>query len=183
MKFDCQWLGNTQYGVWKIEDLLATIKTEVEAREAVNVNRGPLNRTNVTQRSLNPMANSFYAGNHLPNCVYCEGNHYPLACTTIKDVKERCAALLRAGHCFNCLKLRHRARNCDSVKKCKYCHKKHHQSICDRTTQSSNISSQHKEPTETTAVTSNTAKGGKLVLLQTAHALASSDPSGRSVNV
>ena len=81
-------------GVWKIEDLLATIKTEMEAREAVNVTQGPSNKTNLTQRSLNPMANSLYAGKHLPNCIYCEGDYYPSACTTIKDVKEKHAVLL-----------------------------------------------------------------------------------------
>ena len=39
------------------------------------------------------------------------------------------------------------------------------------------------EPVETTANTFNTAKGSKLVLLQTARAVASDDTSGRSVNV
>ena len=168
--------------VWKIEDLLKTIKTEVEAREASNVIKGMTVRSNPNPRSMNPTASSLYASNQAPKCVYCDGDHYPSAYTAIKEVKDRRAFLLRTGRCFNCLRPQHRARQCESAKKCKHCHKKHHQSICDKSTPCE-PTAPPSEPTGTTANTSNTAKGGKLVLLQTAQAVASDDTGKRSVNV
>ena len=82
--------------VWKMQDLLATIKTEVEAREASNVIKGMSLKPNPGP-PLIPTASSLYAGNQAPKCIYCEGDHFPSSCTTIKDVKERRAFLLRSG--------------------------------------------------------------------------------------
>ena len=127
-------------------------------------------------------ASSLYASNQAPRCVYCDGDHYRSACTVIKEVKDRRAFLLRTGRCFNCLRPQHRARQCKSAKRCKHCHKKHHQSICDKSTPCE-PTAPPSEPTGTTANTSNTAKGGKLLLLQTARAVASDDTGKRSVNV
>ena len=156
--------------VWKIQDLLATIKTEVEAREASNVIKGMSLKPN-PRPPLTPTASALYAGNQAPKCIYCEGDHFPLSCTTIKDVKERRAFLLRSGRCFNCLRPQHRAKECESTKKCRHCHKKHHQSICNKGTPAEQRTPP-AEPVETTANTSNTAREGRQVLLQTARAVA-----------
>ena len=93
--------------VWKIEDLLKTIKTEVEAREASNVIKRMTVRPNPNPRSMNPTASSLYASNQAPRCVYCDGDRYSSACTAIKEVKDRRAFLLRTGRYFNCLRPQH----------------------------------------------------------------------------
>ena len=119
--------------VWKILDLLTTIKTEAEAREASNVIKGMSLKISLRPPVI-PTASSLYASNQAPKCVYCEGDHYSSACTIIKEVKDRHTFFLWAGRCFNCLKPQHRARQSESTKKCRHCHKKHHQSICDKGT-------------------------------------------------
>ena len=171
--------------IWKIEDLLQTIKTEVEAREASNVIKSMSLRSNPTPRTQNPTASSLVASSQVPKCVYCDGDHYPSACTTIQSVKDRRTFLLRAGRCFNCLRPQHCAKDCESSKKRRLCRRKHHQSICEKATvpNLSDRPTRATEPVETTAITSNTAKGSKLVLLQTARALASNDTGSKSVNV
>ena len=82
--------------VWKIQDLLAMIKTEVEAREASNLMRGMSIKTNSIPRPPPPIftASSLYAGGLTRKCVYCTGGHYPSDCITVKDVKDRRAFLL-----------------------------------------------------------------------------------------
>ena len=146
----------------------------METREASNVIKSMSLQSNPTPRTQNSTASSLVASSQVPKFVYCDGDHYPLPCTTIKSVKDRRAFLLRVGRCFNCLRPQHRAKDCESSKRCRLCRRKHHQSICERATVP-NLSDQPTpatESVETTAITSNTAKGSKLVPLQTARALA-----------
>lgn len=105
-----------------------------------------------------------------------------MLCTSVKDVKERRAILLRGGRCFNCLRPHHHAKECDSHKKCRYCHKKHHQSICEKCPPIEPLKPL-EEVIHTSANTSNIAKGQGLVLLQTARAVASAKEGGISVKV
>ena len=145
--------------VWKIQDLSDTIQSEVTAREATHISRMPSHKTNTTQRPLNPTASSLYAGSQPSKCVYCGGDHYSSMCTTITG-------------------------DCESTKKCKHCRRKHHQSICDKTAEDKpQPPSEPVTSTETTANTSNTTREGKLVLLQTARAVAFNDDTGRTINV
>ena len=169
------------------QDLLETIKTEVEARETTNVLEGMSIKTTHTTKT-NSTASSLYAGGQTHRCVYCTGDHYPSDCSSVKDVKDRRAFLIRTGRCFNCLKPQHHAKQCESTKKCRHCHKRHHQSICNKDTPVTEQPTPPTEAIETTSNTSNTssnsaASGDKLVLLQTACALASDGTSGRSGNV
>lgn len=73
-----------------MEDLLATLKTEVEAKEAYNMNNAVLTRT-PNQRPVNSAANSLVSNNETPMCVYCEGQHliYSSSCVVIMSVKEQ----------------------------------------------------------------------------------------------
>ena len=128
-----------------------------------------------------PRANSFYAGNAAPGCPYCNGEHYPSLCTSVKEVNDRWAILIRGGRCFNCLRPHHRAKDCNSHKKCRHCHKKHHQSICDQVHPPDSV--KPPEVLETINNTSNVARSSGLVLLQTARAMASGKESGASVNI
>ena len=96
--------------IWKVEDLLETIKVEAEVREASNLIKSNTFRLPHPPKLPPPTANSFYAGNAAPRCLYCNGEHYPSLCTSVKEVKDRQAILIRGGRCFNCLRPHHRAK-------------------------------------------------------------------------
>ena len=117
------------------------------------------------------------------------------SCPKVTSSQERKEALQRSGRRFNCLKTNHKSRDCDSRKTCRYCHRKHHQSICSQAnSQNNKTTSQnlgHNEasqssyvmPTNTTTTTTNSIKKRQTVLLQTAQAMASSDVDGSSIPV
>ena len=163
-----------------LTDLLDIIKVEVEAREASNFMKQNVPKPPQPHKPPLPTTNSFYAGNSTPYCVYCDGERYPSAYTSVKDTKERRAILVQGGRCFTCLRPHHHVKDCDSHKKCRHCHKRHHQSICDR----SPLPEPTKplEITQTTNNTSNVAWSSGLVLLQTARAVASGE-DGSSMNI
>ena len=142
---------------WKAEDLLESIKVELEAREASNLIKSNTLQPLHNPKPPPPTANSLYAGNSAPRCPYCNGEHHPSLCTSVKDVKDRCAILVRGGHCFNCLRPHHCVvKDCDSHKKCRHCHKKHHQSMCDQVSPPESV--KPPEILETTNNTSNVAE-------------------------
>ena len=110
------------------------IKKEVEAREAsegavVSTNRpnGPVPRNPLIPSASSLVTNS---SNCKPKCVYCDDEHYSASCTKVTSVTDRKGILLKTGRCFNCLKTRHKSRDCDSTRTCRHCHQRHHQSIC-----------------------------------------------------
>lgn len=65
-------------------------------------------------------------------CVYCKEPDYSASCVKFQTPQERKVILVRTGRCFNCLKNNHKSRECESPKTCRYCNRRHHQSICDR---------------------------------------------------
>ena len=84
--------------VWKIDELLDTIKGEVEAlqaSEAVKTQEVPLrkppNPGSNSSRSI-PTANALFTteGKEFQiRCVYCNGEHYSASCTKVQQTKER----------------------------------------------------------------------------------------------
>ena len=123
--------------VWKIDELLDTIKGEVEARKAseavktqeVDV-RKPPNPGSNSSRSI-PTANALVTteGKEFQfRCVYCNGEHYSASCTKVRQMKD----LQRNNRCFICLKTGHEAKNCFKTKRCRHCNGTHHQSIWAR---------------------------------------------------
>ena len=92
---------------------------------------------------------------------------------------------MKAGRCFNCLKSKHKSRDCDSQRTCRHCHRRHHQSICERATptQPTVDNAESTQPDNVTNVTnsvsissttslSKATSGRGVVLLQTAQAIA-----------
>ncbi|XP_068697018.1 uncharacterized protein [Montipora foliosa] len=137
--------------VWKIDELLDTVKGEVEAREAseaVKTREVPL------RKPPNP------------------GGHYSASCTKVQQTKERRDILQRNNRYFICLKTGHDAKNCFKTKRCRHCDGKHYQSICVRIDK---LTEQHRTPNEhatvTTTITAKTTTKGT-VLLQTASCMA-----------
>ena len=170
---------------------MGIILEEVQARETsegtkiltprpVIPPRMPSNNNNPTSSSL--VTNS----NQAVNCVYCGEVHYSAVCKKVVSVKERKEILKRLGRCYNCLKPNHRVRDCESRRNCRYCHHKHHQSLCESRTadKGDDHTGEQETPTQDMTVnTSNSVKGQHLVLLQTARAEATNEGNNKTENV
>ena len=187
----------TRKGPWKIGPLLEILKEEVEACEAsegstistirsVPSNRFPSNHT----------ASSLVASNYKVRCVYCNGEHFSASCTAVVTAASRKEILLESGRCFNCLKTRHKLKDCDSSKNCRYCHKHHHQSNCEHSTSphktviqpesslTQEITSNGSDPSVTTSSTfSKFTLGKRRVLLQTACAVAVGESKQEEIRI
>ena len=182
--------------VWKIDDLLKTIKSEVEAREMSEMARSNASEKppNKKQGSL-PTVGSFVVtkngkngeGSFKVRCAFCHELHYSASCEKVTDRDSRLKLLRDSNRCFVCLKIGHRANMCDITKKCRHCSGRHHQSICNNPSnynrqqcddkkvpenQNSNKGPEGSDPPTTAAVT-QTTKGS--VLLQTARATVSNE--------
>ena len=145
--------------VWKIEDLLKVIQAEVEAREASeNVKVNPVRHTVPPQRlpsNTNATASSLFSSSGKIQCIYCGKDHFSVSCSKIPSVADRKDILLKAGRCFNCLRTNHKSRDCPNSKNCRFCHRQHHQSICDARTENPTPNVE----TESVTDTANSLKG------------------------
>ena len=66
-------------------------------------------------------------------CVYCNlNNHRSTECEKVKGIQERKKTLSEKKLCFNCTGSQHRASECKSKRSCQICQRKHHTSICDK---------------------------------------------------
>ena len=183
----------TKKDIWEIRELLDLIKQEVEAREAseqvkVHAMKPP---SGVTNRGSNYTASSLVSNSSI-RCVYCNEAHYSASCKRVSNIRERKDILLS---CFNCLKTSHKRQDCDSHKLCRHCHRKHHQSICSSSKESDNPPTSSQAPAQvestqphpngifTTNNTTSASKQQPTVLLQTAQAIATSNPGSLSVTV
>ena len=198
----------TDKEVWQIDELMTVIKKEVEAREATEFVKLHQPKPPVGSRSpfpSTPTAAALVTSGSSVRCVYCKESHYSASCLKFRTPQERRAILVRTGRCFNCLKNNHKCRECESPKTCRYCNRRHHQSICDRgnsnepnpsrpggtpSTSSSNTGTSSDssgntdhEATPTSANTTSVSKNHRTVLLQTAHTTAFASPNGPSVPV
>jgi hypothetical protein len=108
--------------VWKIDDLLKTIKSEVEAREMSEMARSNTSEKppNKKQGSL-PTVGSFVVtkngkdgeGSFKVRCAFCHELHYSASCKKVTDRDSRLKLLRDSNRCFVCLKIGHHANMCD----------------------------------------------------------------------
>ena len=168
---------------WDIDELLKIIRQEVEAREAsetthVSMQRLPTHNAR-SHGSPNPTASSLVtSGNNNIHCVYCNGNHFSASCTKVVTQNERKERLRKSGRCYNCLRMSHKFKNCDSPKNCRYCHHRHHQSLCEQCPTLKKDPPPQEKPPDPQSVTTNTStqmRNKQVVLLQTAQVEAVSD--------
>jgi len=89
-----------------------------------NVSRNQPNRFSLqTRMNKQPVFNSI--------CVYCEKSHKSTECDVLSSTGERKRYLADKKLCFNCVKPRHHANQCESKNSCRICNKRHHTSICE----------------------------------------------------
>ena len=166
--------------MWNIEELLDTIKVEIEARE---VSEGIQSSSQPAKKPVvHPTVGAFLTNGGNPGkfqirCAFCQEPHYSASCERVVDSEERKSILRKSKRCFNCLLIGHNANTCRNEKKCRHCEGKHHQSIC-----SSEKSVPKKENNQTETKPNEESKNefcgittlrvgkGTSVLLQTARA-------------
>ena len=185
---------------WKLEELMEVIKSEVEARETSEGTRIGQHRQpshDFVSRPVKPQhvpsASSLVSNDFKVQCAYCEGSHYSASCDKVKAISDRKDILTKAGKCFNCLRPNHKVKDCRSTRTCRFCNRRHHQSICTQQSfpSSSTEKKQSQPPTSTdetnhdTSANCSTVNEEKTILLQTAQAIVSNPISGhhRSVRV
>ena len=121
--------------VWNIDELLDTIKVEIEARE---VSEGVQSSLQSTKKPVvQPTVGAFVAngGNSEKfqiRCAFCEEPHYSASCESVVGSEDRKSILRKSKRCFNCLRIGHNANTCRNEKKCRHCDGRHHQSICPK---------------------------------------------------
>ena len=171
--------------VWDMEELLDTIKIEIEAREVsegssiTNLN-AKANTGNSPQRTK-PTASTLVASEQKSKnsfqirCAFCDGHHYSASCSNVTNIDARREKLKESGRCYSCLRKGHQSKNCTSQKKCRRCQGSHHQSICNQeavTTVQETKESTATNAYSTTETTTTTNPSKSTVLLQTARATA-----------
>lgn len=67
--------------------------------------------------------------------VYCGSpDHQSVNCDKVTTLSEQRKQLALKQLCFNCTGTSHKVAKCRIVTKCKFCHHRHHSSICDQKT-------------------------------------------------
>jgi len=84
-----------------------------------------------SRRDTPSTSSALIANNYKVHCVYCNGEHFSAACSAVINVRDRKDILLKAKRFFHCLRTKHKSKECDGQKTCRYCHCRHHQSICE----------------------------------------------------
>ena len=91
---------NSTDELWKIEDLLLTIKKEVKAREtSEQVKTSENDRKPSTGKPPIPNATRCIAkqnsGKNIPRCVYCHELHYSASCEKVQNLVQRKEILMK----------------------------------------------------------------------------------------
>nr|XP_006816325.1 PREDICTED: uncharacterized protein LOC102803186 [Saccoglossus kowalevskii] len=123
---------------WSITELKKAIHKEIQARQAGNPIE-QFNEQHATER-YSPSTTSFHVGyksnrssDFKPRpikCAYCKAAHSAHACEIIIGPDKRMAIVKRDRLCFNCLG-HHKVHECKSKYRCKFCHGKHHSTLCN----------------------------------------------------
>jgi hypothetical protein len=186
--------------IWKIDELLETIRREIEAREASDQVKLNDPRPATFERSSKPGPPSTAQalllkdnqGNTKIRCAYCGELHYSASCERITGMQNRKDILRRDKRCFVCLRVGHVSRECTNVTGCRKCGQHHHQLICSRNNhpkptdppedkrESPNSTNPNNQSENTTATSATSmSRKGRAVLLQTARCIASNASNTR----
>ena len=119
---------------WELDQVLANLKTELEAREACNqlhVDRQSGSHFKSSRSSFSQSTTSavLSSGGKI-TCSSCKNSHQSAKCHVVTDPKARHDLLRKYGKCFRCLKHGHLARECNSNIMCFNCKQQRHVSLC-----------------------------------------------------
>ena len=115
---------------WTMDKILSVFLEELEARERAALPKGKP----VIRRSKEYPTTRAFMGSGQSGCCYCKGeDHGPVNCKRFATVDERKRIIREQGRCFVCLRPGHISRNCRSSAKCGNCNKRHHTSVCFKT--------------------------------------------------
>ena len=115
-------LGDRQYTLCEIREEL---KSEIAILEHCNTVNSKSASSHIF---LTPSQST--SSNSKIICSFCKSSeHHSTNCTIIADVEKRLEFVRKNRLCYNCLK-NHKIENCKSKFCCKFCHKKHHSSLC-----------------------------------------------------
>ena len=124
--------------VWKIDELIETLRVEIEVREAserFKIGERQKQGENPTRRVPQTTGSTLLSresGEFKVNCAYCNALHYSASCQSVTDPAKRKEILSQAKRCFNCLQQGHGVKDCQSPGLCRNCGSRHHQSICSK---------------------------------------------------
>jgi len=177
--------------VWNIEDVLEVLRAEVEAREmseSIRVKSENQQASSTAKKTYQPSASALFVkakqtSQYIPTCVFCNEEHYSAECKSVQDVDERRKILRKNNRCFSCLKVGHRAANCQKSRSCRVCSGQHHQSICNNSASTKNAEINNKtNNNEITSNTTTTVANSRLhVVLQTARAIVTTPHNSKHV--
>ncbi|XP_074649052.1 uncharacterized protein LOC141904366 [Tubulanus polymorphus] len=82
----------------------------------------------IKKKTFTTNAEEIYSKDSRKNCVYCSENHWLYQCKIFldKSVEDRRKFAREKALCYNCMKMKHRARTCRSQASCRTCGKRHH---------------------------------------------------------
>lgn len=138
---------------WTLDQLRKALRGEIRVMEAVQSSLPPPHKyqpANYPKQS-HSMFNCVVPAKHTTQCAFCDGEHYPTQCTAITTVKERKKVVQLKRLCFNCLSARHNKRDCSSKSSCKICRSRHHTSLHETKSSTSNSSCKNQGEIPTVA--------------------------------
>ena len=157
--------------VWRLDDMLKCLKTEVEAKER-SMFIGTSSELEKENKDRKYTTSSFLNNAQGKRCPFCElSNHVASKCLKVTNAASRKQTLRRKGLCFICFKSDHLASSCNSKYKCHKCNGKHHISICTFEKGDDSLDQNNGQPDGATAT--NFSSNRNNILLQTATAVVS----------
>ncbi len=123
---------DSSVNLWKIDDMMAELQSEVEARERCFSDKERKELERESKKKKQPLTTEvLVAQSNKPECPYCVKAHYPDQCRIVTDPVTRKEILVQKKRCFVCTRSQHIATACKAKRMCVKCGGRHHTSLCD----------------------------------------------------